>query len=549
VHASSTMSETSNDRLISQLQTPTTTTTTTTTKPLRLPTTPTTPKNTGLGPEAYYRSLPDTPANRKLLFRWSEQDARRRRAQQQLFSHVQEPVEPPPNDLKTYQYETAIITLQPEDDADAPVLSKAALDQLVVSRMLSGSASTQISTSEEIFMDTISAVNIETEFPTVFAYKKNFKASVFSLVSYLREKERFAWPTSETGSALRENLRTLASVLMTEFPIPPKLIAVIELVALFQAPKLKLNLLSDFHAAQSHSDADFHEFQELYSQGRSDDSVLNFKPAALQPGFDRLMSVDSVDAWIDTAAVLIDSACFQDIVKMEQECNTALEKWKRFSISDQDPKSARVAELQLFMALTVSTKRAGIPLMDHVSRAQALLRSITLTIRLQGKPVSVRELIRDRIAENRFGKAAVSRDLVFELYEHFYDSSGLRGCESHAIPPEKTAIPPDKAAGRPARVWDKPSVLTVDLASDSMTPVLIVCRDCGETFQEIPGEWAAIKPGMCMPKGCKPCRRIAKDKKRGGDTLMITEACVGNFDTDSDSDSSEDPYISPGRYI
>jgi hypothetical protein len=105
---------------------------------------------------------------------------------------------------------------------------------------------------------------------------------------------------------------------------------------------------------------------------------------------------------------------------MEQECCSALEKWKQFSIADEHPKAARVAEMRLFVSLTVASERAGIPLVDYVARAQALIRSITLTIKIQGHQASVRELIRDRISENRFGKGAVNRDLVFELYEHFY---------------------------------------------------------------------------------------------------------------------------------
>ena len=118
-----------------------------------------------------------------------------------------------------------------------------------------------------------------------------------------------------------------------------------------------------------HNDMSFCKFHELYSQGCSDDSVLQFKAAPLQPGFDRLARTGSLDAWIDTAAVLIDSACFQGIGKMEQECCATLEKWKRFAIADQHPKTARVTELQLFVSLTAASKRSGIPLIDHVARA------------------------------------------------------------------------------------------------------------------------------------------------------------------------------------
>ncbi len=95
-------------------------------------------------------------------------------------------------------------------------------------------------------------------------------------------------------------------------------------------------------------------------------------------------------------------------------CCILREKWNRFAIAAKDPDSARVEELELFVQLTAASARAGIPLIDHVMRAQALLRSVTLTIKMQGSFVSARELMRDRVAENEVGKGAVIRDLVFE---------------------------------------------------------------------------------------------------------------------------------------
>jgi hypothetical protein len=492
------------------------------------------------GPEAYFKSLPDTEANRKILSRWADQDARAQRTQRHLFSLVQEPIQLPPTEPETYHFETATITLQSEDEINAPSLDTAALDRLVISKMISGSTSSQISTSETIFLDTISAVNIEKEFPAVFAHKKNHKGSVLGFVSFLKEKEYFQWPTTESGSALRGCLDRLASDLMAEYLVPPKLIAVIEIVALFQIPTKKSNLIYDFHAALSYADSEFPEFQELYSQGRSDDSVLNFKPAPLQPGFDRLVRNGSVDDWIDTAAVMIDSACFQDIGKLEQECCTALSKWKRFSIANQPPKSARVEELQLFTLLAAASERAAIPTIDHILRAQALLRSITLTIKLQGKQISVRELIRDRIAENHFGKGAVSRDLVFELYEHFYMSSGYHGVETQ----DKNIQPPIPEP----RNTQPPTVLTTEAASTSMIPVAITCRSCQIHFEEIPGKWAAKFPGAHMPKSCKACIAARKKRVAEAETVMIVEEdelTVGAVEVDSysegtDYDSEED---------
>ena len=135
---------------------------------------------------------------------------------------------------------------------------------------------------------------------------------------------------------------------------------------------------------------------------------------------------------MEIATTLIDSACFKDIISLEQECCNTREKWKRFSIAAQPPKSARVEELQLYVLFLAAAAKADIPMIDHVFRAQALIRTITLTVKIHGKPVAVRDLIRERIAENHMGKGAVNIDLVFELYKHFYLSSGQHGCESHA---------------------------------------------------------------------------------------------------------------------
>ena len=105
--------------------------------------------------------------------------------------------------------------------------------------------------------------------------------------------------------------------------------------------------------------------------------------------------------------------------------------------------------MQLFTVLRAASERATIPLIDTVLRAQGLLRSITLTIRLQGQQVSVRELIRDRIAENKFGKGAVSRELVFELYEQFYMNAGIRGRESQV---KYVPLPKHVGAAQPPTV-------------------------------------------------------------------------------------------------
>jgi hypothetical protein len=261
--------------------------------------------------------------------------------------------------------------------------------------------------------------------------------------------------------------------------------------------------------------------------------VLQFDTAALLPGFDRLTGRSSAAFWIRTAETLIDSACFQSILKLEHECCARLDKWKRFAIAAKEPKDAKNEECQLFVQLTAACVSSGIPLIDPVLRAQALIRSITLTIKIQGAQVSVRELVLDRIGENQFGKAAVSRDLVFELYEHFFRSSSCHGVVSHgqAAPTNKQAVQPQAK---------HPVALTVTntegLATASTTPVTIVCRVCQVKFDEIPAEWLAKGRDMHMPKSCKAC--IAKRPKP---VVMITAVdashgmCGGmNFDVDPD---------------
>jgi hypothetical protein len=485
-----------------------------------------------MGPAEYYKSLLPTPANLAMLARWTEQDARARRAQQQLFSQVQDPVQPAQDEVKSYQSESIFLMIQSEHEPDVPLISTTALNQLVIARMISGSSTSDVSTSENIFIDAISTVHIQNEFPDVYAIKKNNRASVMGFVYFLKEKEHFVWPTTERGSMLRACLKNLASSLVAEYSVPPKLVAAIEMAALFLAAKHKGKLLSVFHAAMCTADSDFREFQKLYSNGCCDDSMLVFNPAPLLPGFDRLVRVDdSVGAWIDTASLLIDSACFQTINMLEDECCILREKWNRFAIAAKDPDSARVEELELFVQLTAASARAGIPLIDHVMRAQALLRSVTLTIKMQGSFVSVRELMRDRVAENEFGKGAVTRDLVFELYKQFYMSSQIRGCDSHPHS-APTVKQPAQGTGTGS------VVLALDVASASDIPVVIVCRSCQMRFEEVPSVWAAKGPGYHMPKSCKPC--LTKKAKALLETsVLITEFEMSAAAKEYDPDMSD----------
>jgi hypothetical protein len=326
---------------------------------------------------------------------------------------------------------------------------------------------------------------------------------------------------------------------MAEYPTKPKLTAIIGIASMFQAAPLKAGLMADLHASLCYSDAEFPAFQELYSLGCYDASILTFIPAPLLPGFDRLVRADSSESWIDLTTVLINSACYLDIRGLERAANAAFENWKRFSVASKPPKDAQVAETELYMILQASNQRAGFPPMDSMVRAQELLSHITLTIQLQGKPVSVRELIRDQIAGNHMGKAAVTADFVFKQYEFYYLSSGVHGCDSRVSPPQTTQQ--INQAGAAAKV---PVVLAAVL-DYSTIPVKIVCRECKINFEEVPAEWAA--KAWSVPKSCKAC--LTSKFKRMRDPLMsaaesnpavmIVDDSRPVFDMDPESDDEE----------
>ena len=104
------------------------------------------------GPEAYYKSLPDTEANRKILSCWTDQNARAQRAQWQLFSRVQEPVQSPQAELKIFESETTIVT-NPLPETPRSVLKVSEMS----SEMNSGGNPSRISTSKGNFNTIISS--------------------------------------------------------------------------------------------------------------------------------------------------------------------------------------------------------------------------------------------------------------------------------------------------------------------------------------------------------------------------------------------------------
>ena len=192
-----------------------------------------------MGPALYYKSLSDTPAHRAMLELWTAQDVRTRRLQHQLFSHAQDPVLPVREAITSYQSGAVSLTLLSAEESGAPTISEAALEQLIISKMISGTSTSEAVTSENIFHDSVATVNIAEEFPGAYAHKKNNKASVMGFVAHVKAKEDFVWPSTETGSALRDTFKKLTSDLRAEYATPSKLIAVVNIVAIYQAEKQK----------------------------------------------------------------------------------------------------------------------------------------------------------------------------------------------------------------------------------------------------------------------------------------------------------------------
>jgi hypothetical protein len=214
--------------------------------------------------ESEIRLLPDTPMNRRLLQRWSEQDERGLRSQRTLFSKKDEPdPRTPAKEDPRRDNETAEVTfrIQPEEsEQDELTQDQSSVDREIISRMIAGSSRARMLSGSDISEQIIGTINIQLEFPKVFELKKNKCASVISFVAWVKKHEDFKWPVDETGDALREVLSKLAMNLMTEFLTPPKLVAAIQMFALFASKFHKSVFVSDFHSGMCHNDTAFGKF-------------------------------------------------------------------------------------------------------------------------------------------------------------------------------------------------------------------------------------------------------------------------------------------------
>ena len=153
-------------------------------------------------------TLPDTPLNRRLLRDWSEQDSRGGRLRTTLFSAEVEAVTPEPADPTTFSTTTMTFNLQPAGTlAEDEHPDQNVIDELIISRMISGSSSSRTETSDSIFLNTMGVLNIENEFPTTFEAKKNRCASVPALYEFVKKKHSdWMWPKGEKGDKIRTTL-------------------------------------------------------------------------------------------------------------------------------------------------------------------------------------------------------------------------------------------------------------------------------------------------------------------------------------------------------
>mgnify|MGYP007089526874 CR=1 FL=1 len=152
----------------------------------------------------YFKTLPDTDLNRRLLLRWSEQDERGRKLQQKLFSEEPDAATPDQGQIQVHVSSTTTLQIRAEDDSDVEdEIDPVVLNRLIVSRMTSGSARATRITSEDVFKQVVSNVCIKTEFRLAYDEKKNRCASVLAFAAHLKKAEEFKWPTTETGDELR----------------------------------------------------------------------------------------------------------------------------------------------------------------------------------------------------------------------------------------------------------------------------------------------------------------------------------------------------------
>jgi hypothetical protein len=442
--------------------------------------------------EAEIKRLSDTPLNRRLIKRWSEQDERGIALQRKLFSQTLESdPKTPANVAQSKSNVTAGVTFQILEDPEFDIPTDQGLvDRAIVSKMIAGSSRSRTFSSAGISEQALGIINIHLEFAIVFDLKKNKCASVLSFVAWLKKHESFKWPSNETGDELRDVLSKLATDLMAEFLAPPKLVAAVQMCALFVSVFHKSEFVSDFHSGLCHEDFEFENFRDGCAQGRSEDAVLKFVDLADLPGFERLTGANSAENWVDMATAVIDSAAFLNIVLLERVYNKLLARWKGFRVGDQAPKQARSVEQELFSGLNASAERAGLITVTESERAHHIIQGISLVVMLLGKEVEVRDVIRDAIAVAKMGRAAVSRKFVFEIYSEQYEFFEHRGSDF-------------KEAQGKNKVLIDHALVTSDGA------VVIVCKDCETQFDFTVEEQAFYKEKGIgfQPVRCKDCKK------------------------------------------
>ena len=138
----------------------------------------------------------------------------------------------------------------------------------------------------------------------------------------------------------------------------------------------------------------------------------------------------------------------------------AISDWERFKIGSKPPNEAKSTEMLLFSAVQSACARTSLDPITEINRAQQLLKSISLRVRVQERDVSVYGLIQDEITKAKLGKAAVTRDYVFQQYSHFYEF------RSHQIGCSRL---------------DNANQSVLPLSVDGMDKTL-QCRDCSGSF-------------------------------------------------------------------
>jgi hypothetical protein len=528
--------------------------------------------------------LPDTPLNRRLLRAWANQDDRGARLQKRLFSADPDISTPDPTDLKTFSTSKMTFKLQPaaeiSDDAQP---DPRVLDDLIVSRMNSGSSSSRTESGESIFLSVMAIPNLESEFSSLYEAKKNRSACIAVFVEYLKKKHpTWNWPKKEEGTKLRDLLAALATQLRAEYPAPPKIVAAVEMYALFLSDH-KSDLLSDFHSSLCYSDEEFSTFQDLCALGELDDSRLRFAHATMLPGFARFSCEDSDFWWVSTAAAVVDSIAFVDIKRLETEAEAAVKEWTKFAIRSRPPKNARSTEMQLHSVMIAACERASLVAISEIDRAQRLLDGIALKVNVQDRVVAVSSMIRDEIAAAKMGKAAVTRDFVFERYCHYYEfASHAAHAQGEPAAQPTNSQPGDteikcrdcstsfifsagqkawyKARGmdsiptrcdscnsknkallatKPCPQFDRgscsagsscrmmhggtpPNNNSVPTPGPRQPPIVITCRDCKGKFEEEKEKWDKL--GFSLPKSCSGCRRNRKPAEP--DTVLICDEII-----------------------